>query len=149
MEKGFGWLGAFGLWIALAALACGGSSSDAQTPTVDGQNAYQGQPQAPGGQPGVYAPPGATVVQSPPTQPGQYTGPGQTVAPQPTTPPPSPLAAACTDLTAPIVCGGHRCNPQNNRCALPCGSNLDCMPGFSCLGAGGPTAICVPGAGGK
>lgn len=112
--------------------ACGGSSAESQ-PVVQGGNAYGPPPQQ---QPGM----GPVPVQQ-----GVPYG-AQGVAPTvPTTPPPSPLSPACTEMTAPVVCGTHRCNPQNGRCALPCGSNMDCNPGFSCLGAGGPTAICVPG----
>ena len=55
---------------------------------------------------------------------------------------PSPLALPCQ---SDITCGTHRCNPQTGRCAFPCASNADCAGGFSCMGAGGPTAICVPG----
>ncbi len=55
---------------------------------------------------------------------------------------PSPLALPCS---SDITCGTHRCNPQTGRCAFPCTANTDCAGGFSCLGAGGPTAICVPG----
>jgi hypothetical protein len=71
-------------------------------------------------------------------QPQQY-------APQQQPPPaaaPSPLALPCQ---SDITCGTHRCNTQTGRCAFPCGSNADCAGGFSCMGAGGPTAICVPG----
>lgn len=55
---------------------------------------------------------------------------------------PSPLALPCS---SDITCGTHRCNAQTGRCAFPCASNADCAGGFSCMGAGGPTAICVPG----
>ena len=55
---------------------------------------------------------------------------------------PSPLALPCQ---SDITCGTHRCNPQTRRCAFPCASNADCAGGFSCMGAGGPTALCVPG----
>ncbi|MRG97446.1 hypothetical protein [Polyangium spumosum] len=126
---GRGHRGVLGL---LFVAACGGSQADGSPPTVEGGNAYGPAPgQAPvAGQQATY---GTTPVGQPA---------GAQVAPQ--TPPPSPLSPLCTEATA-IVCGGHRCNAQVGRCAMPCGSAQDCNPGFSCLGAGGPTAICVPG----
>ena len=74
-------------------------------------------------------------------QQGYGQGYGQ---PAPAPAPASPLALPCqNDLT----CGTHKCNLQTGRCAFPCGSNADCAAGFSCMGAGQPTALCVPGGG--
>jgi hypothetical protein len=82
-----------------------------------------------------------------PQQPQQgYQQPQQGYPQQPQQAPPaaapSPLALPCQ---SDITCGTHRCNPQTGRCAFPCASNADCAGGFSCMGAGGPTALCVPG----
>jgi hypothetical protein len=44
-----------------------------------------------------------------------------------------------------MICGTHKCNMQTQHCAFPCTAATDCAAGFSCMGAGGPTAICVPG----
>lgn len=130
-----GFRGGLALVGGLFFAACGGSQADGSPPTVEGGNAYAPAP----GQ-------GAVAGSYGPTPQGQVAGYGQTpTAPTGTaTPPPSPLSPLCTEATA-IVCGGHRCNAQTGRCAMPCGSAQDCNPGFSCLGAGGPTAICVPG----
>jgi hypothetical protein len=131
--------GGLGFSGMLVALACGGSQSDASNQTVQGGNAYGPAPgQGPvSGNPTPYAAP----QQGQPAGYGQASNPTQVT---PTTPPPSALSPLCTEATA-IVCGGHRCNTQVGRCSMPCGSAQDCNPGFSCLGAGGPTAICVPG----
>ncbi|MDI3285042.1 hypothetical protein [Polyangium sp. 15x6] len=132
-----GFHGGFALVGALFFAACGGSQADGSPPTVEGGNAY-----APAAAPGQ----GTVAGSYGPTPQGQAAGYGQTptAATGTATPPPSPLSPLCTEATA-IVCGGHRCNAQVGRCAMPCGSAQDCNPGFSCLGAGGPTAICVPG----
>ncbi len=112
----------------------------------------QGYPQQPGyppQQPGypqqqAYPPPQQGYQQPYPQQPPGYQQPQQGY-PQPAAAPtaaPSPLALPCSsDMT----CGTHRCNLQTGRCAFPCTANTDCTGGFSCMGAGGPTAICVPG----
>src|SRR5262249_20391484 len=103
-----------------------------------------GQPQ-PGysqPQPG-YGQPQPGYGQPPPAygqpQPG-YSQPGAAPA---NTAAPSPLALPCQND---MVCGTHKCNLQTGRCAFPCASNADCAANFSCMGAGGPTALCVPGA---
>lgn len=110
----------------------------AQQPGYGGQ---YGQP-PPYGQPGYgqpgYGQPGYGQQTGYPQQPGY----GQQPA-QPQTPPPSPLALPCQND---LICGTHKCNMATGRCAFPCGSNADCAPGLACLGAGGPTAICAPGA---
>jgi hypothetical protein len=118
-----------------------------------GQPGY-GQPPAPGyGQPGYGQP---AYGQPPPAGYGQPAPPGYGQPPPagygqpaPTAPPaataaPSPLALPCT---SDMVCGTHRCNTQTGHCAFPCTATTDCASGFSCMGAGGPTAICVPGGG--
>jgi hypothetical protein len=122
---GGAWIGMLGL----VASACGGSQEDAQQPpVVQGNNAYSQQPQG-------SVPPAQQ-------QPGTYSPP----APAASAAPASPLAMPCT---SDIVCGTHRCNIQAGRCAFPCASNQDCAAGFSCVGAGGPTALCAPGGGGQ
>jgi hypothetical protein len=73
-----------------------------------------------------------------PQQPG-YPAPA---APAPaatgTTSQPSPIAFPCsTDAQ----CLSHRCNVAAGKCAWPCQSANDCMPGFQCMA---PT--CIPGA---
>jgi hypothetical protein len=116
---------------------------DAEEPTDEyGNNAYgqqgygapgqyQGQPQGQYGQP--------PAGQYPAQQPGYgQPPPGQA----PAGAPPSPLALPCQNDA---ICGTHKCNLQAGRCAFPCAANTDCAQGFSCMGAGGPTAICVPG----
>ncbi len=76
-----------------------------------------------------------------PQQQGQY--PQQQPQVQPTaTAAPSPLAIPCQND---LICGTHKCNLATQRCAFPCAANTDCASGFTCMGAGGPTALCVPG----
>lgn len=120
---GGAWIGMLGL----VAAACGGSQEEVQQPpVVQGSNAYGQQTQA-------SVPPAQQ-------QPGTYNPPAPSA-----TAPASPLAIPCTND---MICGTHRCNIQAGRCAFPCASNQDCAAGFSCVGAGGPTAICAPGGGG-
>jgi hypothetical protein len=136
-----------GVLVCLAAIALGcGGSNEQQQGVVQGGNAYA----TPGGQqPGPYGQTPTTGYQQQPQQGGyngapQPYGPQQ-AAPQPSaTQAPSPLAPACQ---SDFICGTHRCNLQTGRCSFPCASNQDCQPGFSCIGAGGPTAICAPGGG--
>jgi len=145
--------GAFGL----LSVGCsrGRDAEDASGAEYGNQNPYAQQPgygQPAYGQPGYgqqpYGQPGygqqQPYGQPPPAgygQPGygQQTGYGQQQAPAA---PPSPLALPCQNDS---ICGTHKCNLQSGRCAFPCASNNDCAQGLSCLGAGGPTAICVPG----
>lgn len=96
-------------------------------PPPQGQYPQQGYP-APQPTPGYGAPP-----------PGQYPQ-GAPAA----TAPASPLALPCQND---LICGFHKCNLTTQRCAFPCTANTDCASGFACVGAGGPTAICAPGAG--
>src|SRR6478735_1131202 len=62
-------------------------------------------------------PPAARVVSAPPSEP-------------------NPLAPPCT---ADAHCLTHRCNVAAQRCAWPCQSDNDCMPGNACIA---PT--CLP-----
>ncbi|MBK8252462.1 MAG: hypothetical protein IPK82_07305 [Polyangiaceae bacterium] len=109
-------------------------------------NAYGQQP--PQGQyPQQYPQQGAYPQQYP--QQGPYPqgqgqpGPGQ-YSPQATaTAPASPLALPCQND---LICGTHKCNLTTQRCAFPCAANTDCAAGFTCMGAGGATAVCIPGA---
>ncbi|MFO0756229.1 MAG: hypothetical protein U0359_07040 [Byssovorax sp.] len=111
-----------------------------------GQPGY-GQPQPGYGQPQPgYGQPQAGYGQPQPGYGQPQPGYGQQPAPPPAQPTaaPSPLALPCqSDLT----CGLNRCNMQTGRCAFPCASNADCAAGFSCMGAGGPAALCIPGGG--
>ncbi len=97
-----------------------------------GQPGY-GQPQPGYGQPG-YGQPQPGYGQPPPGQ--------MPPAQPPATAAPSPLALPCQND---FVCGTNRCNMQTGRCAFPCAAPTDCAAGFSCMGAGGPMALCVPG----
>ena len=111
-----------------------------------GQPQQQGYPPPQGYQqpPQGYPPQGYQQPQQYPQQPG-YQQPQQYPQQPQQAPPaaaPSPLALPCQSH---ITCGTHRCNAQTGRCAFPCASSADCAGGFSCMGAGGPTAICVPG----
>lgn len=140
--------------IVLAACTEGREAQDpSQQPPYDpnnpyaqqqGQNAY-GQQGAPYPQQGAqYPQQGAQYPQQGaqyPQQGGQYP---PATAPATTAQPPSPLALPCQND---LVCGTHKCNLQTQRCAFPCSANPDCAAGFSCFGAGSPTALCVPGAG--
>ena len=82
---------------------------------------------------------------NPYAQQGQYPqGQYPQQQPQPTaTAPASPLAIPCQND---LICGTHKCNLTTQRCSFPCAANTDCASGFTCMGAGGPTALCVPGA---
>ncbi|WP_236644342.1 hypothetical protein [Sorangium cellulosum] len=148
--------------LGLLSSACRGS--EAEDPSSQQYNAYNQQPgyqqpgqyqqpgyQQPGQyqqlryqQPGQYQQPGyqqpGQYQQPGYQQPGQYQQPG-TTAPA-TTAQPSPLALPCT---SDMVCGTHKCNTAVGKCAFPCAANTDCAAGFSCMGAGSATAICVPG----
>jgi hypothetical protein len=128
---------AAGLVIALVPACSRGRDAE------DASEYQQGQPQ---GQPGQYQQPGygqqqpGYGQQPPPAGYGQP-APGQAA---PASGQPSPFALPCqTDVT----CGTHKCNVAAQKCAWPCASNADCAAGFSCMGAGGPTAMCIPGGG--
>lgn len=135
--------------IAVLASACTrGREADDPSSMPPAPNAYGQQPYGqPAAQPYGYGNPQPGYAQPYGAQPyGQpAAAPAAPMAPGPATPAPSPFAAPCQADGG--ICGTHRCNLQVGRCALPCGSNSDCLPGFSCLGAGGPTAICLPGGG--
>src|SRR5262249_48679554 len=125
---------------------------DADDPSEQqGQQPYGAQPygqQPYGQQPYGQQPYGQQPYGQPP--PGQAAPPGQAPQTQPTAAgtqaAPSPLALPCQND---LICGTHKCNTQTGRCAFPCASNTDCANGFTCMGAGGPTALCVPGGGGQ
>jgi hypothetical protein len=110
-----------------------------------------GQPQPGYGQPpppGYGQPPPPGYGQPPPPGYGQPPPPGYGQPPPPSPQPsggaasPSPLALPCQND---MVCGAHKCNTQAGRCAFPCTANTDCAAGFTCMGPGNPTAICIPG----
>ncbi|HSN99253.1 MAG TPA: hypothetical protein VLS89_13250 [Candidatus Nanopelagicales bacterium] len=131
--------------IGLLAMGCRGRDADDPSELDQQGNAY-GQPgqqpygQQPYGQPGYgqqpYGQPG--YGQQPAPGYGQQPPPGQAPAAAPA----SPLALPCQND---MICGTHKCNLQTGKCAFPCAATTDCAAGFSCMGAGGPTAICVPG----
>lgn len=106
------------------------------------QPGYPQQPPPGYAQPG-YQQPGYPQPQpgySPQPQPGVQPVPG--AAPQPAPAAASPLALPCT---SDLICGINKCNMQTAHCAFPCAASTDCASGFSCMGAGGPMALCVPG----
>ncbi|HEX2669905.1 MAG TPA: hypothetical protein VHM25_03480, partial [Polyangiaceae bacterium] len=79
--------------------------------------------QAPGSGDGTTAAP--TLAASP--------APGVTGAPLST---PNPLALPCT---TDANCLTHRCNVAAQKCAWPCQTDNDCMPGNACI-----TPTCLP-----
>ena len=138
-----------------------GAQDPSQQQPYDPNNPYaqQQQPQAGYGAPGAYGQQGQYPQQQGqyPQQQEQYPQQGQQYPPaagapaagqyqgQPAaTTAASPLALPCQND---LICGVHKCNLQTQRCAFPCAANTDCAAGFACMGAGGPTALCVPGAG--
>jgi len=150
---------------ALAALlvaACWegrGAQDPAQQPQYDPNNPYAQQQQPGYGAPNAYGQPGAQGQYPPgayPAPQGSYPqqgaypqqqgapAPGQYPGPQAaSSAPASPLALPCQND---LICGTHKCNLTTQRCAFPCTANTECAAGFTCMGAGGPTALCVPGA---
>lgn len=38
----------------------------------------------------------------------------------------------------------HRCNVRFGKCAFPCRSDIDCVPGAQCFASGGAMSVCVP-----
>jgi hypothetical protein len=104
-----------------------------------GQPGYGQQPQPGYGQPGYGQPQGQPGYGQPQAQPVPQQAPPPATGAQP-----SPLALPCQ---SDVTCGTHKCNTQVGKCAFPCAANTDCAAGFSCMGAGGPTAICIPGGG--
>jgi len=113
-----------------------GQPAYGQPPPGYAQPAY-GQPPPGYAQPGYGPPPPGYG------QPQAYGQPPAAPPPPQASAPTSPFALPCqSDMT----CLGFKCNLQAGRCGFPpCASSTDCAPGFSCMGAGGPTALCVPG----
>ncbi|HEY4120572.1 MAG TPA: hypothetical protein VGM56_22060 [Byssovorax sp.] len=124
---------------ALLASACmrGREADDPSSTNQAGQMPQNGAYGAPQGG-AVATQPG--VPQGYGGQPGQAGQPGQPAVAAAT----SPFALPCQ---SDLVCGTHKCNMQVGRCSFPCASNSDCAPGFGCMGAGSPAAICIPGGG--
>ena len=79
------------------------------------------------------------VYPMPGTQPGQPQPAGAPVAGQMATP--GPTALACQNDSQ---CLTHLCNTQFGKCAFPCVSEVDCIQGTTCIGAGSPLAACMP-----
>jgi hypothetical protein len=116
--------------IACAAGVLGCSAKEDPPPVQPGQQQYPQQPQQ------------QYPQQPAPGYPAQQPGYPAPAAPAPaatgTTSQPSPIAFPCsTDAQ----CLSHRCNVAAGKCAWPCQSANDCMPGFQCMA---PT--CIPGA---
>jgi len=93
------------------------------------------------------APPAYPPAQAPPapvTPPGSANGTTPVLAASPNaagTPgaalsTPNPLALPCT---ADAHCLTHRCNVAAQKCAWPCQTDADCMPGNACI-----TPTCLP-----
>jgi hypothetical protein len=138
---------------AVVGAACyegrGSQDPSQQQQQYDPNNPYAQQPGygPPGTQgqypPGTYPPQQQYPQQQYPQQQGAPV-PGQYPQSQPTaTAPANPLALPCQND---LICGTHKCNLVTQRCAFPCTANAECAAGFTCMGAGGPTALCVPGA---
>lgn len=112
---------------------------EAENPAGYGAQPGQYTGQQPQGAPGQYG--------STPAYGGQYGGappPPAYGAPQAApASQPSPFAVPCQ---SDLICGAHKCNLTVGRCAWPCAASTDCAAGFACVGAGGPTAMCIPGA---
>lgn len=124
-----------------------GAQDPSQQPQqYDPNNPYAQQPGA-YGQPvpqSTYPQQGAYPQSTYPQQGYGAPPPGQYPQAQPTaSAPANPLALPCQND---LICGTHKCNLTAQRCAFPCAANTDCAAGFTCMGAGGPTALCVPGA---
>lgn len=134
--------------VALLVTACERNRGADDPSNMQAQQGYpppQGYQQPPPGYQQGYQQPPQGYQQPYPQQQGypqQAPQQGYPPAAPAATAAPSPLALPCQ---SDITCGTHRCNPQTARCAFPCTANTDCAGGFSCMGAGGPTAICVPG----
>jgi len=142
------------LVMLVAACTEGRGAQDPSQQQFDPNNPYAQQQPNPYAQgqtgPQQYPPQQYPQQQPYPQQGTQYPpgyAPQQGGAPQPVptaTVAPSPLALPCQND---LICGTHKCNLQSQRCAFPCAANTDCASGFTCMGAGGATAICIPGAG--
>jgi hypothetical protein len=112
-------------FLAMVVAACGGGKPAEPPPRAGTQGAPVGVASAPAptaGALGIGAPPTSSVP--PPT--GKLTTPG-------------PSALACQNDTP---CMTHRCNLQVGRCAFPCETDNDCMPGNYCYK--GPLPACLP-----
>jgi hypothetical protein len=122
----------------LATVAGCDRGREADNPSGYGAQAgqYTGQPGQ--GTPGQYGSTPGYGPQAPPSTYGQPTAQTAPPAGQP-----SPFALPCQ---SDITCGSHKCNLSVGKCAWPCAASSDCANGFGCVGAGGPTAMCIPGA---
>ena len=98
------------------------------------QAPYQPYPQPVPTQPAP-APTAAPAPTPAPTTPAPAPVPGQP-APAGSLSQPSPMALPCT---ADANCLTHRCNTQFGKCAWPCQTDNDCMPGNGCM-----AGACVP-----
>jgi hypothetical protein len=109
------------LSLALAAVSCGKPSD--QAPAT-----YARPPASPGEQPAPrYGEGTAPVLAASPAAPSVPSAALST---------PNPLALGCT---TDAHCLTHRCNVAVHKCAWPCQSDNDCMPGNACIA---PT--CLP-----
>jgi hypothetical protein len=108
----------------------------------------QPDPNANGGYPGAYPPPGQAAPGQAqyPQQP--YPAPAPAPAPAPVAPGapapassgpmavPGPLAFSCQND---VPCGTHHCNMQYGKCAFPCQTANDCITPNQCM-----AGLCVP-----
>lgn len=112
-------------FLAMVVAACGGSKP-AEPPPRAGTHAA---PVAAGSGPAPNA--GALAIGAPPA--------GSVAPPAGKLTTPGPSALACQNDTP---CMTHRCNLQVGRCAFPCETDNDCMPGNYCYK--GPLPACLP-----
>ncbi|MDX2054150.1 MAG: hypothetical protein SFV15_17250 [Polyangiaceae bacterium] len=138
------------LLAALTANAC--KKNEEQPPPQQGgyqqgQPGYGQQPQPGYGQqpqPGYGQQPQPGYGQQPQPGYGQQPQPGYGQQPQPGPVAPAPMskpADAALACQSDAQCLTHRCNTQYGKCAWPCQSNNDCMPGNQCVAAVGG---CMP-----
>ncbi len=109
-------------FLAIVVAACGGTQPAEPRPPAGSSGAPTGAVAGPAPTPAALGVPAASV--SPPS--GKLTTPG-------------PSALACQND---IPCMTHRCNLQVGRCAFPCESDSDCLPGNYCYK--GPLPACLP-----
>ncbi|HYQ41394.1 MAG TPA: hypothetical protein VER11_05495 [Polyangiaceae bacterium] len=120
-------LGVGGPLLALSALACANQSNAPPAYASPAPNQGGGVTQTPGYGDGTASP---TLAATPVANPA----PATSAAPPLSTP--NPLALPCT---VDAHCLTHRCNVAAQKCAWPCQTDNDCIPGNTCIA---PT--CLP-----
>ena len=103
-----------------------------------GQQPYP--PQDPYAQPQPQPQPYPTAQPAPAPTPAPTVAAPVPTATAPALSPPGPLALQCT---SDANCVTFRCNTQYGKCASPCQTDNDCIPGNKCQFPG-PTGICIP-----